>query len=112
MTSTVWALLVLLSMLWGGAFFFVGVAVVELPSLTSATCQLISSTLIMTVVVTNIERPWTLRMPSTEVWMALYILALFGTAVAYVVFFEILSHQCQQRNARHSADTRDGAATR
>ena len=34
MTPTAWALLVLLSVLWGGAFFFVGVAVVELPPLT------------------------------------------------------------------------------
>ena len=54
----VWALLVQLSMLWGGAFFFVGVAVVELPPLTSVACQLlVSSTLIMTVVVAIIDRP-------------------------------------------------------
>ena len=32
-----------------------------------------------------------LPMPSTEVWMALCGLALFGTAIAYVVFFEILT---------------------
>ena len=34
MNPTQWGLLVLLSVLWGGAFFFVGVAVVELPPLT------------------------------------------------------------------------------
>lgn len=34
MNLTEWGLLVLLSVLWGGAFFFVGVAVVELPPLT------------------------------------------------------------------------------
>ena len=34
MDRTEWGLLVLLSVLWGGAFFCVGVAVVELPPLT------------------------------------------------------------------------------
>ena len=34
MNSTEWSLLLLLSILWGGAFFFVGVAVAELPPLT------------------------------------------------------------------------------
>ena len=71
--------------LWGRRYL------ADVPPLTSATCQLVSSTLIMTVVVAIIDRPWTLPMPSTEVWMALCALALLGTAVAYVVFFEILS---------------------
>ena len=30
-------------------------------------------------------------MPSTETWLALFGLALFGTAIAYIVFFEILT---------------------
>lgn len=34
MTPTEWGLLLLLSLLWGGSFFFVGVAVKELPPLT------------------------------------------------------------------------------
>src|SRR5277367_2737833 len=34
MTSREWGLLLLLSLLWGGSFFFVGVAVKELPPLT------------------------------------------------------------------------------
>ena len=63
----------------------------DVPPLKSATCQLLSSTLIMTVVVAIVDRPWTLPTPSTEVWMALCGLALFGTAIAYVVFFEILT---------------------
>ena len=63
----------------------------DVPPLKSATCQLLSSTLIMTIVVAIVDRPWTLAMPSTEVWMALFGLALFGTAIAYVVFFEILT---------------------
>ena len=63
----------------------------DVPPLKSATCQLLCSTLIMTVVVAIVDQPWTLPNPSTEVWLALGALALFGTAIAYVVFFEILT---------------------
>ena len=63
----------------------------DIPPLKSATCQLLSSTLVMTVVVAIVDRPWTLPVPSTETWLALGGLAFFGTAIAYVVFFEILS---------------------
>ncbi|MCY4218360.1 MAG: EamA family transporter, partial [Gammaproteobacteria bacterium] len=34
MSFTNWGLLVFLSVLWGSAFFFVGIAVIELPPLT------------------------------------------------------------------------------
>ena len=58
--------------------------------LQSATCQLVCSTFIMAVVVAIIDQPWTLLMPSTATWLALGGLALFATAIAYIVFFEIL----------------------
>ena len=45
----------------------------------------------MTVVAAIVDRPWTLPIPSTEVWIALCRLALFGTAIAYVAFIEILT---------------------
>ncbi len=44
----------------------------------------------MIVIVAVIDRPWTLEAPSTNVWLALIALALFGTALAYIVFFQIL----------------------
>ncbi len=34
MSALAWSLLVALSVLWGGSFFFVGVAVAEIPPLT------------------------------------------------------------------------------
>ncbi|MDB1126006.1 DMT family transporter [Vibrio algarum] len=39
MNSKVWAMLILLSILWGGSFFFVGVAVNDLPPLTIVTLR-------------------------------------------------------------------------
>jgi len=60
------------------------------PPLKSATCQLISSSIIMIVVVSAIDQPWTLSMPSQSVLFSLAALAVFGTAFAYIVFFQIL----------------------
>ncbi|GAF69605.1 unnamed protein product, partial [marine sediment metagenome] len=34
-----WSLIVVLSILWGGSFFFVGVAVKEMPPLTIVLCR-------------------------------------------------------------------------
>ena len=39
MTAREWGLLALLSLLWGGSFFFIGVAVKELPPLTLAALE-------------------------------------------------------------------------
>ena len=58
--------------------------------LKSATCQLICSSIIMLFVVGLFEQPWTLEMPSLHVWISVIGLAIFGTALAYIVFFEIL----------------------
>ena len=58
--------------------------------LKSATCQLMCSSLIMLVVVAVVDQPWTLAAPSQETWFSLIGLAFFGTAIAYIVFFQIL----------------------
>lgn len=58
--------------------------------LKSATCQLMGSTLIMGLIVAVYDQPWTLDAPSIGTIGAIVALALFGTALAYIVFFEIL----------------------
>ena len=62
----------------------------DVAPLKSATCQLLGSTLVIAVVVAVVDRPWTLAAPGAGTWLALGALALFGTALAYIVFFEIL----------------------
>ena len=37
------------------------------------------------------DRPWTLPVPSTQVWLALVGIALFSTALAYILYFRILA---------------------
>jgi drug/metabolite transporter (DMT)-like permease len=58
--------------------------------LKSATCQLICSGVVMLFVVVIFEEPWALEAPTSYVWLSLIGLTLFGTALAYIVFFEIL----------------------
>ena len=70
--------------LWGRKYL------VGVPPIKSATCQLMCSTLIIAVVVCLIDRPWTLPAPSQGAVLSLVALAVFGTAVAYIVFFNIL----------------------
>jgi len=72
------------SALWGRKFL-AGVAPVK-----SATCQLICSSIIMMVVVSVIDKPWTLDVPTVRVIGSILALAVFGTALAYIVFFKIL----------------------
>ena len=70
--------------LWGRRFL------VGVPPVKSATCQLMCSTLIIGIVVCFIDQPWTLAVPSQNTMLSLVALAIFGTAVAYIVFFKIL----------------------
>ncbi|NKB57595.1 MAG: EamA family transporter [Alphaproteobacteria bacterium] len=70
--------------LWGRRFL------AGVPPVKSATCQLMCSTLIIAVVVSVIDRPWTLAAPSQGAIWSLVALAVFGTALAYIVFFKIL----------------------
>jgi drug/metabolite transporter (DMT)-like permease len=60
------------------------------PPLTSATCQLICSSIVMLALAGAIERPWLLPTPSLLTWLALLGTAALSTALAYVVFFQIL----------------------
>lgn len=70
--------------LWGRKYL------AGVPPLKSATCQLLCSTLIIAVVVCLIDQPWTLTIPSQSTIWSVVALAVFGTALAYIVFFKIL----------------------
>ena len=62
-----------------------------LPPLLPAAGQVTASAVLMLPVALVVDQPWTLAMPSTEAWMALFGLAFLATALAYVIFFRILS---------------------
>jgi drug/metabolite transporter (DMT)-like permease len=60
------------------------------PPLTSATCQLICSSVVMLALAGLVDRPWLLPAPGLRTWLALLATAALSTALAYVVFFHIL----------------------
>jgi drug/metabolite transporter (DMT)-like permease len=60
------------------------------PPLATATFQLLASSLMMAVVAAWVERPWQLAMPGATTWLAMLGLAALSTALAYIVFFQIL----------------------
>jgi drug/metabolite transporter (DMT)-like permease len=60
------------------------------PPLATATFQLLASSLMMAVVAAWVERPWQLAMPGVTTWLAMLGLAGLSTALAYIVFFQIL----------------------
>lgn len=60
------------------------------PPLATATFQLMASSLIMMIVAAMVERPWRLPVPGVTTWLAMAGLAGMSTALAYIVFFQIL----------------------
>jgi len=60
------------------------------PPLGTATFQMLASAAMMTVVAGVVERPWRLPMPGAATWLAVIGLAALSTALAYIVFFQIL----------------------
>src|ERR1700675_1888509 len=60
------------------------------PPLATATFQLLASSLMMTIIAAVFERPWRLPMPGATTWLAMMGLAGLSTALAYIVFFQVL----------------------
>src|SRR6476646_8799182 len=60
------------------------------PPLGTATFQMLASAGMMTIVAGVVERPWLLPMPGATTWLAVIGLAALSTALAYIVFFQIL----------------------
>ncbi len=61
------------------------------PPLKVATGQITASTLVLLPVAAIVDRPWTLPVPSAQVWLAFAGIALLSTALAYILYFRILA---------------------
>jgi drug/metabolite transporter (DMT)-like permease len=60
------------------------------PPLATATFQLLASSAMLLMLAAMFERPWQLPMPSATTMLAVIGLASLSTALAYIVFFQIL----------------------
>lgn len=63
----------------------------NVPPLPLATGQLAAASLLALPIALVVERPWTLTSPSFQCWVAIVMLALFSTALGYVLFFRLLA---------------------
>jgi drug/metabolite transporter (DMT)-like permease len=80
MTPAEWAMLIALSVLWGGSFFFAGVAVAELPVLTLVAARVAIAALILNLVVPALGG----RMPmDRRVWAAFFGMGLLNNALPF-----------------------------
>ena len=75
-----WAMLLLLSFLWGGSFFFISVAVSELPPFTLVTMRVGLAAVTLWLVLLVSGYPIT---KSPEVWRAFMMMGLLGNALPF-----------------------------
>jgi drug/metabolite transporter (DMT)-like permease len=59
--------------------------------LVAAAGQISAAALILAPIALLVDRPWTLPAPSGQTLLATFALALFSTAVAYILYFRILA---------------------
>lgn len=71
---------------FGRRFKRMGVAPMQ-----AAAGQVSASALILLPLALFIEQPWTLAIPSGDVWAAILALALLSTALAFILYFRILA---------------------
>lgn len=82
MTARDWLMLVALSVLWGGSFFFVAVAVQEIPPLTLVLLRtgLAAGVLLLVLRLTGIALP-----QQREVWLAFTIMGLLNNVAPFTL---------------------------
>lgn len=82
MSSLEWGMLLALSVLWGGSFFFIGVAVRELPTLTIVVGRVVLAALILLAVL----RASGIAIPvSGKVWLAFFGMGLLNNVVPFTL---------------------------
>jgi len=89
MTASDWALLAILSIVWGGSFLFVGVAVRELPPLTIVALRVVTaaSALLLTVRLMGVDLPRT-----RQVWFAFLGMSILNNVIPFTLIVWGQSH--------------------
>jgi drug/metabolite transporter (DMT)-like permease len=89
MTASDWALLALLSIVWGGSFLFVGVAVRELPPLTIVAVRVLTaaSALLLTLRLMGVDLPRT-----RQVWAAFLGMSILNNVIPFTLIVWGQSH--------------------
>ena len=89
MTGFEWSLLLTMSVFWGGSFFFIGVAVKELPPLTIVVCRVALAALALHLVL----RPMGVKLPSNRrMWRAFFGMGLLNNVVPFALIVWAQTH--------------------
>lgn len=88
----VWAQVAVLGAALSYAFAGIfGRRLVEHPPLTLAAGQLCMSSLLILPFALVLEQPWTVVLPGLTTWAAVVATGVFSTALAYIIYFRLLS---------------------
>lgn len=89
MTARVWGLLVALSILWGGSFFFIGLAVRDWPPLSIAASRVVIAAVVLLPVLYLLGR----RLPREPgVWRAFLVIGLLNNAIPFSLIIWAQGH--------------------
>ncbi|MGO4570474.1 DMT family transporter [Microvirga sp. 2TAF3] len=89
MAASDWALLILLSIVWGGSFLFVGVAVKELPPLTIVALRVVMAAIVLRAVLAILRVP----LPrERRVWAAFLGMGILNNAIPFTLIVWGQSH--------------------
>ena len=89
MTPTEWAMLVTLSALWGGSFFFVAVAVEDLPPITTAALRIGLAALALNLLL----RALGLKIPvDRSLWRDFLVMGLLNIAIPFALIARGQTH--------------------
>lgn len=81
-----WAMLITLSVLWGGSFFFIGVAVSDLPPLTIVTLRVgIAAVALWSFALIMGHRPPTFKKESAKIWAAFLGMGLLNNVIPFAL---------------------------
>src|SRR5262245_45545348 len=84
MRATDWLLLLALSVLWGATFFFVAVALRELPPLTLVLARVALAALMLAPILRILRVAWP---PRLAAWRAYAVLAVFNNILPFSLIF-------------------------
>ncbi len=84
-----WGLIIILSIIWGGSFFFIGVAVKEIPPLTIVLCRVAIASIILFTLVHLKGK----KMPSSpRVWGAFFIMGSLNNLIPFCLIVWSQTH--------------------
>ncbi len=89
MTASEWAMLVTLAAVWGGSFFFNGVAVRELPVFTVVVCRVAFAALVLLAIL-RLKGEGLPREPQT--WMAFFGMGLLNNVIPFLLIVWAQQH--------------------